>query len=63
MGVKISELPRTQSAGHSDNLVINHMLPVCIIRHTRTIKDRWMTCYAIRRQKYLYMKIKAGKQV
>ena len=24
MGVKISELPRTQSAGHSDNLVINH---------------------------------------
>lgn len=24
MGVKISELPRTRSAGHSDNLVINH---------------------------------------
>ena len=24
MGVRISELPRTQSAGHSDNLVINH---------------------------------------
>ena len=24
MGVKISELPRTQSAAHSDNLVINH---------------------------------------
>ena len=24
MGVEISELPRTQSAGHSDNLVINH---------------------------------------
>ena len=24
MGVRISELPRTQSAEHSDNLVINH---------------------------------------